>query len=86
MGPKTFNMQTQTDFLNQDHDIEKKLFMVERNFEHARMNDTGCLEQRLLRFKKDFERRMQDEKGAEMRRFKEFELSNMRLEEAERYR
>jgi hypothetical protein len=29
---------------------------------------------------------MQNEKESEMRRFKEFELSNMRLDEAEKYR
>jgi len=44
------------------------------------------MEQRLLRFKKDFERRMKEEKASEIRRFKEFELSSMRLEEAEKYR
>jgi len=29
---------------------------------------------------------MRDEKESEMKRFKEFELSNMRLEESEKYR
>jgi hypothetical protein len=27
-----------------DHDIEKKLFSIERSFENARMKDTGCME------------------------------------------
>ena len=50
------------------------------------MLDTGSFEQRLLKYKKAFERRAKDEMDAEMRRFKEFEISNMRLEESEKYR
>ncbi len=66
--------------------MEQKLFLIERNYENNRQKDSSNIELRLLRFKKDLQRRIENDKEAEIRRFKEFQLSNMRIEESEKYR
>jgi len=66
--------------------LEQKLFLIERNYENNRQKDSSNIELRLLRFKKDLQRRIENDKEAEIRRFKEFQLSNMRIEESEKYR
>lgn len=44
------------------------------------------MEQKLLKLKKDYDMRLKAELNAEITRVKEFEVSNMRLEEADKYR
>jgi hypothetical protein len=46
----------------------------------------GGMEERLEKFKREYEKRMKGEMEAELVRMREFEVSNVRLEEAEKFR
>lgn len=44
------------------------------------------MEERMLKFKRDLEQKYRDDLESEVRRLKEFEMSKMRIEEAQKYR
>jgi len=69
---KSFNVGSQTELGEGNSDLQQKLFLIERNFESTKQQDTSNIELRLLRFKKDLQRRLEDDKEADFRRFKEF--------------
>lgn len=54
--------------------------------EIAKMMPAQSIEERMLKFKKEYEKRMQAELNAEITKVREFEMANVRLEEAEKYR
>lgn len=44
------------------------------------------MEERMLKLKRDLEQKYRDDLESEVRRLKEFEMSKMRIEEAQKYR
>jgi oral-facial-digital syndrome 1 protein len=70
--------------------LEQKLKRIDSNLKDAadseRVAPFKTLEERMIKYKRELETKYQNDLEGEVRRLKEFELSKIRIEEAQRYR
>ncbi|KAL4502122.1 hypothetical protein ABPG72_000357 [Tetrahymena utriculariae] len=86
--PKT-NCATQTEHADAIFNLEQRLNTVDHKYrEKVQEINTPAheIEERLQRFKREFENRLKAEMNAEVVRIREFEMAAVRMEEQEKYR
>ena len=70
--------------------LETKLQMVDDQYkvkwEKENLKPSQIVEEKLLKFKKEYDLRMKAEMNAEITRIREFEISNIKIEEQEKNR
>ncbi len=70
--------------------LEQKLKKIDINLmdrqETERLIPFKTLEERMIKYKREIEQKARDDLESEIRRLREFELSKLRIEEAQKYR
>ena len=91
LSPGTTSSYCQTEDAGSEHmSLDEKLKRIDYNYlekkDIERAAPYKSMEQRMLNYKKELEARYQNDLQTQIRRMKEFELSRIRIEEADRYR
>jgi len=86
----TSSVQCQTDFEGRNVNLEDKLRNIDYEYlqkiDGERNYTQQSFEEKFTKFKKEYDQRMKAELNSEITRIREFELANIRLDEAEKYR
>jgi len=84
------SVQCQTDFEGRNVNLEEKLRNIDYEYlqkiDGERNYTQQTFEEKFTKFKKEYDQRMKAELASEITRIREFELANIRLDEAEKYR
>lgn len=84
------SVQCQTDFEGRNVNLEEKLRNIDYEYlqkiDGERNYTQQSFEEKFTKFKKEYDQRMKAELSSEVTRIREFELANIRLDEAEKYR
>jgi len=85
-----FSVQCQTDFEGRNANLEDKLRNIDYEYlqkiDGERLATQQSFDEKITKFKREYDQRMKAELNAEIARIREFELANIRLDEAEKYR
>lgn len=85
-SPTKINGWSQTETIDGIINLEKQLNSVEENYKLKLLKETPInFEEKINLFKKELEKRLKLEMNSELIRFREFEASAIRIEEANRY-
>ena len=78
----------QTDETPDLYSLDRKLLEIEKNefnkVQSSLRGDYECVQEKLLSFQRQYEKKKQEELSSQMDRFKSTELSNMRIEERDK--